>query len=91
MIIIPMHDKIVVKKLPEMTESGIVIPGTVSARRTDVGEVMAIGPGRRNEAGEIVLMTLKLGQKVLYLKGTGIQIEGDLILMHEAEVMGLVE
>jgi chaperonin GroES len=89
-----MHDKILVKRIPaELSAGGIALPPSQqSSLRTEYGEVMAVGPGRKTEAGNLLPMTLKRGDKVLFMKGSGFPIDGgDFLVMHEADVFGLVE
>ena len=91
----PLHDRVIVKRLEEerKTASGIVIPDTV-AEKPDQGEVMAIGPGKKNEEGKLFPVDVKVGDKVLFGKysGTTVRVEGDEILvMREEDIMGVVE
>jgi len=90
----PLHDRIIVKRLDEekKTASGIVIPDT-AAEKPDQGEVLAVGPGKKNEDGKLVPVDVKVGDKVLFGKysGTTVRVEGDEILvMREEDIMAVV-
>jgi len=88
------HDRVIIKRLEEerKTASGIVIPDT-AAEKPDQGEVLAVGPGKKNEDGKLVPVDVKVGDKVLYGKysGTTVRVEGDEILvMREEDIMAVV-
>jgi chaperonin GroES len=90
----PLHDRVLIKRLEEerKTASGIVIPDT-AAEKPDQGEVLAVGPGKKNEDGKIVPVDVKVGDKVLFGKysGTTVRVEGDEILvMREEDIMAVV-
>ena len=90
----PLHDRVIVKRLDEERKSagGIVIPDT-AAEKPDQGEVLAIGPGKKNEDGKLVPVDLKVGDKVLFGKysGTTVRVEGDeLLVMREEDIMAVV-
>jgi chaperonin GroES len=90
----PLHDRVIIKRLEEerKTASGIVIPDT-AAEKPDQGEVLAVGPGKKNEDGKIVPVDVKVGDKVLFGKysGTTVRVEGDEILvMREEDIMAVV-
>jgi chaperonin GroES len=90
----PLHDRVIIKRLEEerKTASGIVIPDT-AAEKPDQGEVLAVGPGKKNEDGKIVPVDVKVGDKVLFGKysGTTVRVEGDEILVMRAEdIMAVV-
>ena len=90
----PLHDRVIVKRLEEerKTASGIVIPDT-AAEKPDQGEVLAVGPGKKNEDGKLVPVDVKVGDKVLFGKysGTTVRVEGDEILvMREEDIMAVV-
>ncbi len=90
----PLHDRIVVKRLDaeEKTAGGIIIPDTAKEKPME-GEVVAVGPGARNEQGAIVALDVKAGDRVLFGKwsGTEVKIDGqDLLIMKESDVMGIV-
>ena len=90
----PLHDRVVVKRLDseEKTKGGIIIPDTVKEKPQE-GEVVAVGPGGRDESGKLVAMDLKAGDRVLFGKwsGTEVKIEGDdLLIMKESDIMGVI-
>jgi chaperonin GroES len=90
----PLHDRVVVKRVPEETKTkgGIIIPDT-AAEKPQQGEVIAVGPGSRGENGEIAPMDVKAGDKVLFGKwsGTEVKIDGeDLVIMKETDIMGIL-
>ncbi len=90
----PLHDRIVVKRLDaeEKTAGGIIIPDTAKEKPME-GEVIAVGPGARNETGAIVALDVKAGDRVLFGKwsGTEVKIDGtDLLIMKESDVMGII-
>ena len=91
----PLHDRVIVKRLEEerKTASGIVIPDT-AAEKPDQGEVIAVGPGKRDENGKHVALDVKAGDKVLFGKYAGqtVKVEGEeLLVMREEDIMGVVE
>jgi chaperonin GroES len=91
----PLHDRIVVRRIDadEKTTGGIFIPDTAKEKPQE-GEVVAAGPGARNEKGELVPLDLKVGDHVLFGKwsGTEVKIEGeDLLIMKESDVLGVIE
>ncbi|MGQ2967459.1 MAG: co-chaperone GroES [Allorhizobium sp.] len=91
----PLHDRIVVRRVSseEKTKGGIIIPDTAKEKPQE-GEVVAVGPGARNEQGQIVALDVKVGDRVLFGKwsGTEIKIDGEeLLIMKEADVMGIIE
>mgnify|MGYP000549790873 CR=1 FL=1 len=95
MSIRPLHDRVVVKRVEaeEKTASGIVLPGA-AAEKPDIGEVVAVGEGRRNEAGERVALDVKVGDKVLFGKysGQSVKVGGEeLLVMREEDIFGIVE
>jgi chaperonin GroES len=90
----PLHDRVIVKRLDNerKTASGIVIPDN-AAEKPDQGEVMAVGPGKRDENGKIITMDVKVGDKVLFGKYSGqtVKVEGEeLLVMREEDIMGVV-
>lgn len=90
----PLHDRVVVRRLEseERTAGGIIIPDTAK-EKPQQGEVVAVGPGARNERGELVALDVKAGDKVLFGKwsGTEVKIDGqDLLIMKESDIMGIV-
>lgn len=91
----PLHDRIIVKRLPEeeKTKSGIIIPDTAKEKPQE-GEVIAVGNGRILENGQKVPMDVKVGDKVIFGKyaGTEIKIEGEeYLIMREEDVLGIIE
>ncbi|RDI58904.1 co-chaperone GroES [Microvirga subterranea] len=91
----PLHDRVVVKRIDaeEKTAGGIIIPDTAK-EKPQQGEVIAVGPGARNEAGQVVALDVKVGDIVLFGKwsGTEVKIGGeDLLIMKESDIMGVVE
>ena len=91
----PLHDRVVVRRLEgeEKTKGGIIIPDTVKEKPQE-GEVVAIGPGARDESGKLVPLDLKVGDVVLFGKWSGseIKIDGkELLIMKESDVMGVIE
>ena len=90
----PLHDRVVVKRLPEDTKTagGIIIPDSATEKPMQ-GEVISAGPGARNEEGERVTLDVKAGDIVLFGKwsGTEVKIAGeDLIIMKESDILGVV-
>ena len=91
----PLHDRVVVRRLnaEEKTAGGIIIPDTAQEKPME-GEVIAAGPGARNEAGQIVALDVKAGDRILFGKwsGTEVKIDGeDLLIMKESDIMGIIE
>ena len=91
----PLHDRILVRRVEseEKTRGGIIIPDTAKEKPQE-GEVVAVGPGARNEAGQIQALDVKAGDRILFGKwsGTEIKIDGeDLLIMKESDVLGVLE
>ncbi|MEP3438304.1 MAG: co-chaperone GroES [Hoeflea sp.] len=91
----PLHDRILVRRIEsdDRTKGGIIIPDTAKEKPQE-GEVIATGPGARNEQGEIVALDVKVGDRVLFGKwsGTEIRLDGeDLLIMKESDVMGVLQ
>jgi chaperonin GroES len=91
----PLHDRIVVRRLEgqEKTKGGIIIPDTAKEKPQE-GEVIAVGPGARDESGKVIALELKAGDRVLFGKwsGTEVRIDGeDLLIMKESDIMGVIE
>ena len=91
----PLHDRVVVRRVDSETKTsgGIIIPDT-AAEKPQQGEVVAVGPGSRDESGKLIEIGLKTGDKVLFGKwsGTEVKIDGqDLLIMKESDVMGVLE
>jgi chaperonin GroES len=91
----PLHDRVVVKRVDaeEKTKGGIIIPDTAKEKPQE-GEVVAVGPGGRDESGKLIPIDLKVGDRILFGKwsGTDVVIDGEeLLIMKESDVMGVVE
>ena len=91
----PIHDRVVVKRIEEeaKTAGGIIIPDTAK-EKPQQGEVIAVGPGARDEAGKINPLDVKVGQRVLFGKWSGseVKIDGeDLLIMKESDILGVLE
>ena len=91
----PLHDRVVVKRVDSETKSagGIIIPDT-AAEKPMQGKIIAVGPGARNENGELVALDVKKNDTVLFGKwsGTEVKIDGDdLLIMKESDIMGIIE
>jgi chaperonin GroES len=91
----PLHDRVVVRRVrsEEKTAGGIIIPDTAQEKPQE-GEIIAAGPGARDEAGKLVPLDVKAGDRILFGKwsGTEVKIDGeDLLIMKESDVMGVVE
>ncbi|MCJ2102971.1 MULTISPECIES: co-chaperone GroES [Methylobacterium] len=90
----PLHDRVVLRRIEgeEKTKGGIIIPDTVKEKPQE-GEVVAVGPGARDEAGKINPLDVKAGDRVLFGKwsGTEVKIDGqDLLIMKESDILGIV-
>ena len=91
----PLHDRVVVRRIDaeEKTKGGIIIPDTAKEKPQE-GEVIAVGPGARDETGKLQPLDVKAGQRVLFGKwsGTEVRIDGeDLLIMKESDIMGVIE
>lgn len=91
----PLHDRVIVKRLEEerKTASGIVIPDTAT-EKPDQGEIIAVGPGKRDDNGKHIALDVKVGDKVLFGKYSGqtVKVSGEeLLVMREEDIMGVVE
>ena len=91
----PLHDRVVVKRIDaeEKSRGGIIIPDTAQEKPSE-GEVIAVGPGGRDEAGKIIKPDLKAGDRVLFGKwsGTEVKLDGEeLLIMKESDIMGILE
>jgi len=91
----PLHDRVVVKRIEEeqKTKGGIIIPDTAKEKPMQ-GEVLAVGPGVRNEKGELVKLDVQVGDRILFGKwsGTEVKIDGDeLLIMKESDIMGVLD
>ncbi len=91
----PLHDRVVVRRVEseEKTVGGIIIPDTAKEKPQE-GEIIAVGPGARDEAGKLIPLDVKVGDRILFGKwsGTEVKIDGeDLLIMKESDVMGVIE
>ena len=91
----PLHDRVVVRRLEaeEKTAGGIIIPDTAKEKPME-GEVIAVGPGARDEAGKLVPLDVKDGDRILFGKwsGTEVKLDGEeLVIMKETDIMGIIE
>ncbi|MGE0715543.1 MAG: co-chaperone GroES [Alphaproteobacteria bacterium] len=91
----PLHDRVVVRRIEQdaKTAGGIIIPDTAKEKPQE-GEIVAVGPGARNEQGALVALDVKAGDRVLFGKwsGTEVKIDGEeLLIMKESDIMGVVE
>ena len=91
----PLHDRILVRRIEaeEKTAGGIIIPDTAKEKPQE-GEVIAVGPGARDESGKLTPLDVKAGDRILFGKwsGTEIKLNGeDLLIMKESDVMGVIE
>ncbi|MGE0765488.1 MAG: co-chaperone GroES [Hyphomicrobiaceae bacterium] len=91
----PLHDRVVVKRADSETKTsgGIIIPDT-AGEKPQQGDVIAVGPGARDEAGKLVALDVKKGDKVLFGKwsGTEVKIDGqELLIMKESDIMGVLD
>ena len=90
----PLHDRVVVRRVEEdtKTKGGIIIPDTAKEKPQE-GEIVAVGSGARDESGKVVALDVKAGDRVLFGKwsGTEVKINGeDLLIMKEADIMGII-
>ena len=91
----PMHDRVLVRRIDaeEKTAGGIIIPDTAKEKPSQ-GEIVAVGPGGRDETGKLIPLDLKAGDTVLFGKwsGTEVKIDGkDLLIMKESDIFGVIE
>jgi chaperonin GroES len=91
----PLHDRVVLRRITaeEKSTGGIIIPDTVKEKPME-GEVVAVGPGARNEQDQIVAPDVKVGDRVLFGKwsGTEVKLDGEeLLIMKESDIMGVIE
>ena len=91
----PLHDRVVISRLEgeAKTKGGIIIPDTAKEKPQE-GEVVAVGPGARDEAGKLIPIDIKVGDRVLFGKwsGTEVKIDGqDLLIMKESDIMGVID
>ena len=90
----PLHDRVVVRRLTaeEKSKGGIIIPDTAKEKPQE-GEVVAVGPGARDDSGKVVALDVKAGDKILFVKwsGTEVKIDGEeLLIMKESDIMGVI-
>ncbi|MEW9806977.1 co-chaperone GroES [Mesorhizobium marinum] len=90
----PLHDRVVVRRVDseEKTKGGIIIPDTAKEKPQE-GEIVAVGSGARDEAGKLVPLDVKKGDRVLFGKwsGTEVKLDGeDLLIMKESDIMGII-
>jgi chaperonin GroES len=90
----PLHDRVVVKRIEaeEKSKGGIIIPDTAKEKPQE-GEIVAVGPGGRDETGKLITLDVKAGDRVLFGKwsGTEVKLEGeDLLIMKESDIMGVI-
>ncbi len=91
----PLHDRVVVRRIEEDTKTagGIIIPDTAKEKPMQ-GEIIAVGPGARDEKGQVAALEVKPGDRVLFGKwsGTEVKIDGqDLLIMKESDILGVIE
>ena len=91
----PLHDRVLVKRVKEeeKTRGGIIIPDTAQEKPQE-GEIVAVGPGARDEDGERIELDVKVGDRILFGKwsGTEVKLDGDeLLIMKESDIMGVIE
>jgi chaperonin GroES len=91
----PLHDRVVVKRIDaeSKTAGGIIIPDTAKEKPSE-GEILAIGPGGRDEAGKLIPIDLRVGDRVLFGKWSGseVKIDGvEVLIMKESDIMGVIE
>jgi chaperonin GroES len=93
----PLADRILVKpvEVEEKTKGGIVLPDTVSKEKPQIGEVLAVGPGRTNDDGKTFPLQFKKGDKVIYAKYSGTDIKGDddedYLILNEKDILAILE
>ena len=91
----PLHDRVVVKRIEgeEKTKGGLIIPDTAKEKPSE-GEVVAVGEGARKDSGELIPMTVKAGDRILFGKwsGTEVKIDGEeLLIMKESDILGILK
>ena len=91
----PLHDRVVIRRIEgeDKTKGGILIPDTVKEKPQE-GEIVAVGPGARDESGKLVALEVKAGDRVLFGKWSGaeVKIDGeDLLIMKESDILGVIE
>ncbi len=91
----PLHDRVVVRRLDaeEKTAGGIIIPDTAK-EKPQQGEVIAVGPGMRTDSGELVELSVKAGDRILFGKWSGTEVriaDEDLLIMKESDILGILD
>ena len=91
----PLHDRVLVRRIEaeEKTSGGIIIPDTAKEKPQE-GEVVAVGPGARDESGQLIELSVKSGDRILFGKwsGTEVKIDGeDLLIMKESDILGVID
>jgi chaperonin GroES len=91
----PLHDRVVIRRIEgeDKTKGGILIPDTVKEKPQE-GEVVAVGPGARDESGKLIAIEVKAGDRVLFGKWSGseVKIDGeDLLIMKESDILGVID
>ncbi len=91
----PLHDRVVIRRIEgeDKTKGGILIPDTVKEKPQE-GEVVAVGPGARDESGKLVALEVKAGDRVLFGKWSGSEVKidaEDLLIMKESDILGVIE
>lgn len=91
----PLHDRVLVRRIEseEKTKGGLIIPDSAKEKPSE-GEVIAVGPGARKDSGELIDMSVKSGDRILFGKwsGTEVKIDGeDLLIMKESDILGIVD
>jgi chaperonin GroES len=91
----PLHDRVIVKRVEaeRTTASGIVIPDS-AGEKPDQGEILAVGPGKRDDAGKYIALDVKVGDRVLFGKyaGQGVKVDGqEVLVMREEDIMGVLQ
>jgi chaperonin GroES len=90
----PLHDRVVVRRIEgeEKTKGGLIIPDTAKEKPSE-GEVIAVGEGARKDSGELIAMTVKAGDRILFGKwsGTEVKLDGeDYLIMKESDILGII-
>ena len=91
----PLHDRVIVKRVEaeRTTASGIVIPDS-AGEKPDQGEILAVGPGRRDDSGKLIALDVKVGDRVLFGKyaGQAVKVDGqEVLVMREEDIMGVLQ
>ena len=91
----PLHDRVVIRRIKaeDKTKGGILIPDTVKEKPQE-GEVIAVGPGARDESGKLIALEVKAGDRVLFGKWSGSEVkigDDDLLIMKESDILGVIE